>query len=153
MAWDSFKRIRFRKKKDMPGGLWMRCPGCENMQYKRAVEERLRVCPECNYHLEISARERVGCMLDPGSFEEVATGLLPLDPLDFRAVKSYGDRLKKAQQATGLDDACIVGTGRLAGSEIRIRAERGEVTLRVVAPDAATAAVAEGAAARLRESN
>ena len=115
MAWDSFKRIRFRKKKDMPGGLWMRCPGCENMQYKRAVEERLRVCPECNYHLEISARDRIEQMLDAGSFDEIATGLLPLDPLDFRAVKSYSDRLKKAQQATGLDDACVVGTARLEG--------------------------------------
>src|SRR5262245_58032034 len=118
MAWDGFKRIRFRKKKEMPGGLWMRCPGCENMQYKRAVEERNRVCPECNYHFEITARERIEQMVDPGTFEECATGLLPLDPLDFRAVKSYADRLKKAQAATGLEDACVVGTGKLEGRDL-----------------------------------
>lgn len=118
MAWDGFKRIRFRKKKEMPGGLWMRCPGCENMQYKRAVEERLRVCPECNYHFEIGSQERIQQMVDEGTFSEVATGLMPEDPLDFRAVKSYADRLKKAQQATGLDDACVVGRGAIDGRSV-----------------------------------
>lgn len=118
MAWDGFKRIRFRKKKEMPGGLWMRCPGCENMQYKRAVEERLRVCPECNYHFEISSGERIEQMCDSGSFDEVATGLVPQDPLDFRAVKSYADRLRKTQAATGLDDACVVGKARIDGRPV-----------------------------------
>jgi acetyl-CoA carboxylase carboxyl transferase subunit beta len=118
MAWDGFKRIRFRKKKEMPGGLWMRCPGCENMQYKRAVEERQRVCPECNYHFEIASTERIDQMVDAGTFEETAMGILPQDPLDFRAQKSYADRLKKAQHATGLDDACIVGRAKIEGRPV-----------------------------------
>jgi acetyl-CoA carboxylase carboxyl transferase subunit beta len=118
MAWDGFKRIRFRKKKEMPGGLWMRCPGCENMQYKRAVEERARVCPECNYHFEISSAERIEQMCDAGTFDEVATGLIPQDPLDFRAVKSYAERLRKTQAATGLDDACVVGKAQIDGRNV-----------------------------------
>lgn len=118
MAWDSFKRIRFRKKKEMPGGLWMRCPDCENMQFKKAVEELLQVCPECNYHFEISVEARIAQLLDEGSFQEVATGLTSSDPLEFVAVKAYADRLVAARKATGLEDACVVGTGRLNGHEI-----------------------------------
>ncbi|MCO5172023.1 MAG: acetyl-CoA carboxylase, carboxyltransferase subunit beta [Planctomycetes bacterium] len=113
MAWDSFKRIRFRKKKEMPGGLWMRCPDCEKSVYKKAVEELLQVCPECDYHFEITVSQRIEQLLEPGSFEEVATGLCSTDPLGFVAVKAYADRLEAARKATGLEDACVVGTGRV----------------------------------------
>lgn len=118
MGWaKGFKKIRFRKKKEMPGGLWLRCPGCSNMQYRRAVEERLRVCPECSYHFEISAPERLAILVDEGTFEERFTGLSPTDPLGFVAKKAYKDRLRAAQKATGLEDACIVGLGRIDGLE------------------------------------
>lgn len=118
VAWDSFKRIRFRKKKEMPGGLWIRCPDCENMQYKKAVEELLQVCPECNYHFELPVHERVAHLLDEGSFQEVATGLTSADPLEFVAVKAYADRLTRAREATGLEDGCVVGTGTIGGHEV-----------------------------------
>jgi acetyl-CoA carboxylase carboxyl transferase subunit beta len=118
MAWDSFKRIRFRKKKEMPEGLWMRCPDCENMQYRKAVEELLQVCPECNYHFEISVAERIDQLLDEGSFEEFATGLTSNDPLEFVAVKAYADRLVAATKATGLEEGCVVGTGRINGHQV-----------------------------------
>lgn len=113
MAWDSFKRIRFRKKKEMPGGLWMRCPDCEKSVYKKAVEELLHVCPECDYHFEITVTQRIEQLLEPGSFEEVATGLRSTDPLGFVAVKAYADRLESTRKATGLEDACVVGTGKV----------------------------------------
>jgi acetyl-CoA carboxylase carboxyl transferase subunit beta len=118
MAWDSFKRIRFRKKKEMPGGLWMRCPDCEKSVYKKAVEELLQVCPECDYHFEITVHQRIEQLLEPGSFEEVATGLRATDPLGFVAVKAYADRLEAARKATGLDDACVVGTGRIGEHKV-----------------------------------
>lgn len=118
MAWDGFKRIRFRKKKEMPGGLWMRCPDCETMQYRKAVEELLQVCPECNYHFEIPVHKRIEYLLDEGSFQEMATGLISTDPLDFVAVKSYADRLARTREATGLEDAIVVGTGRMGGHEL-----------------------------------
>lgn len=118
MAWDSFKRIRFRKKKEMPGGLWMRCPDCEKSVYKKAVEELLQVCPECDYHFEITVGQRMEQLLEPDSFEEVATGLRSTDPLGFVAVKAYADRLEAARKATGLDDACVVGTGRIGEHKV-----------------------------------
>lgn len=118
MAWDSFKRIRFRKKKEMPGGLWMRCPDCEKSVYKKAVEELLQVCPECDYHFEITVWQRIEQLLEPGSFEEIATGLRSTDPLGFVAVKAYADRLEAARKATGLDDACIVGTGKIGEHKV-----------------------------------
>ncbi|RMG10816.1 MAG: acetyl-CoA carboxylase carboxyltransferase subunit beta [Planctomycetota bacterium] len=118
MAWDSFKRIRFRKKKEMPEGLWLRCPDCEGMQYRKAVEELLQVCPECNYHFEISVQARIEQLLDEGSFEEHFRGLTSTDPLGFVAVKAYADRLVKAREATGLESACVVGTGKISGHEV-----------------------------------
>lgn len=118
MAWDSFKRIRFRKKKEMPGGLWMRCPDCEKSVYKKAVEELLQVCPECDYHFEITVWQRIEQLIEPGTFEEVATGLRSTDPLGFVAVKAYADRLESARKATSLEDACIVGTGKVGGHRV-----------------------------------
>lgn len=118
MAWDGFRRIGFRKKKEMPSGLWIRCLGCENSQYKRLVEERLQVCPECNFHFEISGRERISILLDENSFVEHFEDLAPTDPLNFSARRSYRERLKEAQALTGLKDATIVGTGKLEGREI-----------------------------------
>lgn len=118
MAWDSFKRIRFRKKKEMPGGLWMRCPDCGKSVYKRAVEERGQVCPECGFHFEITVWQRIEQLLDPGSFEETATGLRSADPLGFIAVRAYAERLESARRTTGLEDACVVGTGKIGGHKV-----------------------------------
>ncbi len=73
----------------------------------------LNVCPECNYHFEISSAKRIQMILDPASFEERFTNLSPLDPLGFRALKAYKDRLVETQHRTGLKDACVVGTGKI----------------------------------------
>ncbi len=118
MAWDSFKRIRFRKKKEMPEGLWMRCPDCENMQYKTAVEELLQVCPECNHHFEISVARRIEQLIDEGTFEEIEAQLTSTDPLGFVAVKAYADRLVAARANTGLESGCVVGKGTINGHKV-----------------------------------
>ena len=102
-----------RRKREMPGNLWMQCHGCSRMVYKPKVEEKLWVCPECNHHFEISSWKRVEILLDPDSFQEYFVDIQPLDPLGFRALKSYRDRLEDAQLKTGLRDACVVGTGRI----------------------------------------
>lgn len=121
VEWDGFKRIRFRRKKrDMPGGLWLLCPGCKNLQYKRAVEEQFQVCPECSFHFEISARLRLKMLIDEGSFEETFAQIEPVDVLSFKAKRAYRDRLVRAQEVTGLRDACITGTGQLDGDEVVI---------------------------------
>jgi acetyl-CoA carboxylase carboxyl transferase subunit beta len=118
MAWDNFKRITFRKKKDTPGGLWMKCDGCGAMVYKKRVEEKLHVCPDCNYHFPISSSNRIRFMLDPGSWQELFAGLEPCDPLNFKGDKPYAERLAKAQKQTGMRDAALVGRARIKGRDI-----------------------------------
>ncbi|MBN1419107.1 MAG: acetyl-CoA carboxylase carboxyltransferase subunit beta [Planctomycetes bacterium] len=113
MTEEGTNRIGFRKRRDMPGGLWMQCTGCGRMVYKNLVAERQNVCPECNYHFEISGQERIDGLLDPGSFREHFANLEPTDPLEFVARKAYRDRLRQAQEKTGLRDACLMGTGRM----------------------------------------
>ncbi len=101
----------------MPG-LYLRCPDCQKMVTKARVREMLNVCPECNYHFEISSQERIQILLDPGSFRELFEDLEPQDPLHFVGRRPYQERLKQAQELTGLKDACIVGTGRIGGSSV-----------------------------------
>ncbi len=107
-----------KRRRDMPSNLWMQCPSCARLVYKPKVEEKLNVCPECNYHYEISSRKRIEIIVDPGSWEEDFTELSPLDPLEFRALKAYRDRLDVAQSKTGLRDACVVGRGTLKGAPV-----------------------------------
>jgi acetyl-CoA carboxylase carboxyl transferase subunit beta len=107
-----------RKKKEMPGGLWMRCPACENMIFRRDVERGHRCCPECNHHFQLTARERIAITLDEGLFAEFDADLAPSDPLQFTDLKAYPDRLRAAQDKTGLKDAIMVGTGKLEGRQV-----------------------------------
>ncbi len=102
-----------RRRRDMPDNLWMQCSDCSKLIYKPRVEEKLFVCPDCNYHFEISSSQRIAMLVDPESFEERFTNLSPLDPLGFVAQKPYRDRLAAAQKRTGLKDACVVGLARM----------------------------------------
>ena len=111
MAWNLIRR----KKRDMPDGLWIRCEDCSRMVYKKEVEEALHVCPKCNFHFRIHARERLRILLDPDSFEESYPDLTPGDPLNFVDREPYTERIKRYQEKTGLKDAIIVGRGTLEG--------------------------------------
>lgn len=112
--------IFFRKKKDMPDGLWTRCDGCKGMVYKKTVEERMYVCPECNYHLRIFSRDRLKLLLDENSFEEMWDNMVPCDPLNFKDRITYPERIAAEQQKTGLKEAAIVGKGKINGKEVMI---------------------------------
>jgi acetyl-CoA carboxylase carboxyl transferase subunit beta len=89
----------------------MRCPECEDMLFRKVVEEALHVCPKCQYHFRISARQRIEQLVDPGSFEEMFTDIEPTDPLKFVDKKAYKDRLVAEQARTGNTDAVICGKG------------------------------------------
>lgn len=115
---DEGKAESSRKRRDMPENLWMQCLSCGKLIYKPKVEEKLQVCPECNYHFEISSHKRVETLLDPDTFEEHFNTIKPLDPLAFVAVRSYRDRLAAAQRRTQLDDACVIGKGKMEGMPI-----------------------------------
>ena len=102
-------------------GLWVKCPGCRQPIYKQDLEVNLLVCPKCQHHFKLSARERIDTLLDPG-YTLVDGGLRSTDPLNFTDVKPYKQRLRKARQDTGLDDAILNAVGQMGPHEIVLSA-------------------------------
>ena len=113
-----------RRAKDMRGiedanpGLWTKCVHCDTQILKAELEDNLMVCPHCDYHFRINARTRISQLFDEGTFEELFKNILPTDSLNFFDTESYADRLKKAGNKTGLDEAVITGIGKIEGHSI-----------------------------------
>jgi acetyl-CoA carboxylase carboxyl transferase subunit beta len=107
-----------RPKRGVPEGLWIRCPQCKATVFRKEAESRLNVCPECDYHFYMPARERIAQLLDEQSFEEWFTDLRPCDPLGFNDRLPYADRLKAEQSKTGMSDAAVVGRGYIRGRPV-----------------------------------
>ena len=102
-------------------GLWTKCLGCRQTIWKADLETNLNVCPKCQHHFKISARQRIALLLEPG-YEFVDGGLRSTDPLNFTDVKPYKKRLRAAQEATGLDDAILNAVGQLGHHEVVLSA-------------------------------
>lgn len=119
MSWFSklipSKILSAGKKKDIPEGLWIKCPECSAFLFRSELEKNLDVCPKCNYHMRISARKRIDQFLDPSPREEIAIHVVPEDRLKFKDTKKYKDRLVAAQKATGEKDALVVMRGQVKG--------------------------------------
>ncbi|PYI77207.1 MAG: acetyl-CoA carboxylase carboxyl transferase subunit beta [Verrucomicrobia bacterium] len=113
-------RIQARKKRDIPQGLFQKCPGCDEVIHELEIIENQRVCPHCDYHFPQTAKERIENLLDPGTFVEMDASLRSVDTLSFQGMATYKDRLKKYQEATGLIDAVLSGYGRLEGIRVAI---------------------------------
>lgn len=96
-------------------GLFVKCPGCEEMLLKREVEENLNVCPRCGHHRRIGAVERLNLTLDESEWVEIDAGLTTTDPLNFVDTKSYRARLRQMQESTSLLDALITAQGTIGG--------------------------------------
>ncbi len=111
-------KFPFGRKKEIPAGLYIKCEGCGEMVFKKQVEEKLRVCPACNYHFRLSARQRIDFTLDQGSFQECDADMTSGNPLEFTDLKTYPDRLKEHQERSGLKEAALIGHGRLEGKPI-----------------------------------
>jgi len=107
--------FRLRKKKDMPGGLWSKCPSCTKMIYSKDLEQNMAVCPECGFHNTISARKRVEITADPGTFVEHFSDLKPSDRLGFIDNIPYAEKITKAQEKTGNADALLAGECSIDG--------------------------------------
>ena len=112
----------FAEKKGVPEGLWMKCPGCAETVFRKAVESNLDVCPKCQHHLRVSGRRRVEQLVDPDSFEPFNADLAPSDPLGFIDGKPYSARLRDAQRKTGELDALQTGYGFIKGRRAVIAA-------------------------------
>jgi acetyl-CoA carboxylase carboxyl transferase subunit beta len=102
-------------------GLWIKCVGCRAVIWKADLEANLNVCPKCQHHFKIGARQRIDSLLEPG-YELVDGGLRSTDPLNFSDVKPYKARLRKAQEETGLDDAVLNAVGQLGPHSVVLSA-------------------------------
>jgi acetyl-CoA carboxylase carboxyl transferase subunit beta len=102
-------------------GLWTKCLGCRAVLYKGELESNLYVCPKCQHHFKIGARQRIDLLLEPG-YDLVDTGLRSTDPLNFSDVKPYKERLQKAQEQTGLSDAVLNAVGQLGPHDVVLSA-------------------------------
>jgi len=107
-----------REKRGVPGGLWLRCAECGETVFRKEAEGLMNVCPECDYHMYLGAKDRVRWVLDEGTFEEWDADLMPTDPLEFRDQKAYAERLKAEQKRTGLNDAALTGTGMIRARRV-----------------------------------
>ncbi len=122
IAW--FKKIRKpkqaveHKRVQVPEGLWVKCNGCKEIIYKKEVIRNSNVCPKCNYHFRISARERLTSLFDDGRYQEVDTDIYSIDPLKFRDTKAYKDRLREYREKTGVNDAVINARGTMGGLQL-----------------------------------
>lgn len=125
MAW--FKRQPVEldssgEKKIRTEGLWVKCEGCRQIIWKKDLEDNLNVCPKCGKHFRIDARTRLANLFDNGEYETFSGNLSSTDPLKFVDLKPYSERLKRAQEETGLTDAVINSRGKLNGRPIIISA-------------------------------
>jgi acetyl-CoA carboxylase carboxyl transferase subunit beta len=106
---------RFGKKKDMPGGLWIKCESCGAMLFRKEFEGKHRVCSTCGYHFTLPGRERIAITADPGTFEEMWTDLVAEDRLGFVDKVPYRQKIEDTQRKTGETDAIITGTCAIKG--------------------------------------
>ncbi len=104
-----------RKHVDVPAGLWLGCPDCGEMIYRKEMEANLHTCPRCRHHFRVSALQRVNMLVDTGTFEETDKRMTSSDPILFNARKSYKQQLLEAQKASGCGDAVITGKGFIKG--------------------------------------
>jgi acetyl-CoA carboxylase carboxyl transferase subunit beta len=105
------KREPTQQKKAVPEGLWSKCPSCEAVLYFTDLENNLHVCPKCNFHNRLSARQRLDLFLDPEGRAELASEVVPMDPLKFKDSRKYSERLTEAEKETGETDALVVMQG------------------------------------------
>lgn len=110
------------QKKGVPEGLWVKCMGCSSVLYSTELVKNLSVCPTCNHHHRINARERLNQFLDAGSQEEIASHYEPIDRLKFKDSKKYKDRISQAQKSTGEKEAIIVVKGTLKHQPVVVSA-------------------------------
>ncbi|KQP35801.1 acetyl-CoA carboxylase, carboxyltransferase subunit beta [Pseudorhodoferax sp. Leaf274] len=106
------------ERRQVPEGLWIKCPSCESVLYKTDLEKNLNVCPTCGHHLRITARARLDSFLDHEGRYEIGHEVLPMDPLKFKDSRKYPERLKEALDNTEETDALVVMGGALHGLNV-----------------------------------
>ena len=122
MAWfrKDKKPLKASDRRDLPTDVFEKCEGCGEILYREKLAQNLNVCPHCDFHFRIPADEYLEVLLDPGSFEEHDAHLRSADPLGFKDLKAYADRIDAAEKKVGRNDAVVSGTGTLDGMDVAI---------------------------------
>jgi acetyl-CoA carboxylase carboxyl transferase subunit beta len=108
------------QKKELPDGLWEKCPGCGEIIHKKQLESNLWTCMKCNYHFRIGSEDYINILLDKSSFREMDKKIRTADPLHFEDTKKYSARIPEAIKKTGLNEAIRTGTGKINGMEVAL---------------------------------
>jgi acetyl-CoA carboxylase carboxyl transferase subunit beta len=108
------------KKRDIPEGLWTKCPKCATMIFDKELDENLKVCSKCGRHFALGARERIHALVETCSFEEMDAQMVSVDVMQFTGVASYADKLQEYQRTTQCRDAVITGIGRIGGHRVAL---------------------------------
>jgi acetyl-CoA carboxylase carboxyl transferase subunit beta len=106
------------RKREIPEGLWTKCPKCSTMVFDKELDENLKVCPKCGHHFPISARERIHSLVETCTFEEFDADMTSVDMLGFKGVGSYTSKLEAYQKSTGLKDAVTTGIGKIGAHRV-----------------------------------
>ncbi|MGE5893602.1 MAG: acetyl-CoA carboxylase, carboxyltransferase subunit beta [bacterium] len=122
MAWfkKTSKESRAEKKVKIPEGLWVKCDNCKEIVYRKELDRNLNVCPKCDYHFRISARDRVKLVVDSGTFQELFHEIQTTDPLSFVDAKPYRDRIEEYKKKSGLSEAVICGAAQVNSMPVAI---------------------------------
>ena len=115
MWFKKLKESKLQKKVKIPEGLWVKCDNCKEIVYKKEIDKNLKVCPKCDYHFRISAKERIELLADAGSFVEFDADMCSRDPLNFKDSLSYPERLQANRNKSSLSDAVISGEAVING--------------------------------------
>jgi len=113
-------KLPTKKKREMPEGLWQKCPECGEVVHNLELVQNFKVCPHCDYHFTMLGQERADSLLDAGTFEEFDSNMTSVDVLNFKGVAGYSDRLKSYQEKTGMKDAVLTGTGKIEDRTVAI---------------------------------
>ena len=109
------KRSTNSRAKQVPEGLWVKCPSCDSVLYSTELEKNLNVCPKCEHHMRLRARLRLERLLDEEGRKELGQEVRPVDALKFKDSRKYTDRLSQAGDASGETDALVVMEGTIEG--------------------------------------
>ncbi|HOW97235.1 MAG TPA: acetyl-CoA carboxylase, carboxyltransferase subunit beta [Kiritimatiellia bacterium] len=115
----NYSTVKVRKR-DMPDGLWLKCPSCNEIIFKQELEAALNVCPKCGHHFQIGRRQRLDLLIEPGSFEEWDAQLYSVDTLGFTGVAPYLEKLEENRKKTGCRDAMLCGRARIGAHRAAI---------------------------------
>jgi acetyl-CoA carboxylase carboxyl transferase subunit beta len=112
--------VPFGRRKELPSHLWTQCPDCGEMLFNKQLARNMNVCPKCDHHFKIGARERIELLVDKGSFQEHDAELLSADPLGFVDSKPYPQRIEAARVKSGANEAVIAGTATIDGVGVEL---------------------------------